>query len=577
VCAMAAAAAGWRLFTQPQPTRREPTRFTIMAPKGVTFSWPRLSPDGRTVAFVGVDSQGIRSIWVRPLSATEPMRLAGTEGVTRPFWSPDGKYLAFFAGSKLKKVAATGGPSQLICDQRFGADGTWSPAGVILFDGRGGDPIFRVSDSGGVPVVAAKADATQKEIGAGWPFFLPDGRHYLFAANGPKGPMTLKVGSLDSTGSRVLMPIESRFEYSSGHIFYVSEQTLMARPFSPESQQFTGDAFPITDRMQTETLGRADFSLSQHGDMAFITDAQQPTARLAWFDRAGRQLSTVGAGGLYREMALSPDETRLAVAIDGTTSSYDVWVIELKRGTTSRLTFDNDVEGWPVWSPDGTQIAYAATAGGLLSQVRRKLASGAAADELVYAGKDAIYVPMDWSRDGSRLLVQMVSSALDNGDVFVAPATKADTLTPLIQTPGPLFEGVARFSPDGRWIAYQSNESGRNEIYVQSFPFSGVKYQVSAAGGEWPQWRGDGKELFFIAPNDNASAVSIRANGNALEFGDAVKLFQVRLNRVGIGAGMRLVVSRDGQRFLLNVPMDDPDTKGAQVVLDWIEGVKGNR
>jgi Tol biopolymer transport system component len=576
VCALAAIAAGWRLFTQPAPTRREPTQFAIFAPKGMTLSWPRLSPDGRTLAFVGLDAEGTRTIWVRPLGAAEAVRLAGTEGVLRPFWSPDSRYLAFFAGTKLKKVLATGGPSQLICEPPFGADGSWSPSGVILFDGRQADPIYRVADSGGVPTVAAKADERQKEVGVGWPFFLPDGRHYLFAANDAQGPKTLKLGRLDSTENTVLMPIESRFEYSSGHIFYVSQQTLIARPFSAESQRFTGDAFPITDRMQTQYLGRADFSLSQRGDMTYITDVQQPLSRLLWFDRSGRELATIAASGLYREMALSPDESRLAVVIEGlqTASSYDVWVMDLKRGVTSRLTFDKEMEGWPVWSPDGNHVAFNKGVDGLLSLVQRKPASGAGAIETVYAGKSNIFAPMDWSPDGSRMLIQSVTLSGDNSDVFVAPATKADTLTPFIQTPAPLFEGLARFSPDGRWIAYQSNESGRAEIYIQSFPAPGTKYQVSTAGGEWPLWRGDGKELFYLGQRDTLHAVAIRVSGAALEIGQPVRLFQRQLNRVGIGAQRRWVVSRDGQRFLLNVPVENPEIAGAQVVLDWIEGLR---
>ena len=576
VCAIIALAAGARLLTRPDPPQLEPTRFSILSPRGVTLAWPRFSPDGRTVAFVGADSQGTTSIWVRPLGSLDVVRLEGTEGVLRPFWSPDSRYLAYFAGGRLKKVLATGGPSQLLCEHPNGADGSWSPAGVILFDGRASDPIYRVSDSGGVPAVAMQADATQKEVGTGWPFFLPDGRHYLFVANGPRGPVTLKVGGLDRQDSAVLMPIESRIEYASGHIFYVSQQTLMARPFSAGTQRFTGDAFPVTDRMQMQNLGRADFSLSPGGHLTFMTDAQQPVSRLLWLDRAGRELSTVGPPGMYRELALAPDDSRLAVVIDGarTGSSYDVWVMDLKRGAMSRLTFGKDMEGWPVWSPDGNHVAYAAGVGGLPPAVHRKLASGAGADETVYGVKDLISVPLDWSPDGRQLLIQSITTSVDNADLLVVPSTASEQATPFIQTPAPFAEGPARFSPDGRWIVYQSTESNRPEIYVQPFPPSGGKWQISTAGGEWPVWRADGREIFYVGPGETLYAVSIDNAGGALAIGEPVKLFQRRLNRIGLGARGRWLVSRDGQRFLLNVPVEEPDVKGVQVILDWANGLR---
>ena len=572
VCGLAAVAALARVQMLPTPDGREPTRFAIPPPKGVVLSWPRISPDGRIVAFVG-ESQGVKSIWIRHLGSLDPVRLPGTEGVQRPFWSPDSTYLAYFADGRLKKIAVSGGSPQLIAEDVGGDDGAWSAAGVILFDGDG-PSIRRVPDSGGVPTVAMTPVESDKEVDVSWPFFLPDGRHYLFLANaGNGGTRRLKVASIDSETSTFLANVESRIEYSVGHVFYVGQQTLMARPFSPNTLSFTGDQFPITDRMQTQGR-RADFSLSRTGDLAFMVDPQEPLSRLIWVDRAGRELANVGARALYRELALSPDGTRLAVSIDSGTkgTDYDIWVIDLKRGAMSRLTFSDGREGWLTWSPDSHALAYLVNRGGSLS-VYRKAASGAGAEELLYADKDKLTVPVDWSPDGKLLSVESLPIGpfgLGNGDLGTISATSSGTATPFIETAKRA--GHGRFSPDGRWIVYASDEARRSEIYVQSFPPGAGKWQISTDGGEWPMWSGDGKEIFYSL-RDTLYAVPVRINGGAVDAAAPVKLFQRALNRAGTGPRGRWVVSRDGQRFLLNVPVDDDD-RAVEVVLDGASGLK---
>src|SRR5476651_1771314 len=364
--ALGAMLANVRLLTQHE-TPRLPTRFAIAPPKDVKIEWPRISPDGRAVAFVGADSTGRRSIWVRPMDSFFAIHLDGTENVMRPFWSPDSRYLAFFANGPLKKVLASGGPTQLLCEFPGGSDGSWGK-GVILFDARATDPIRRVPDSGGVPTVAAKPDAAKQEVGAAWPFFLPDGRHYLFLSNNAEGPVTIKVASLDSGDVTALVDSESRAEYASGHIFYVAQHTLMARPFFPDKTALGGDPFPVTDRIQIQSLGLVDFSTSQTGDLAYATDAQDHRNRLVWFDRAGKELGTVGEPALYRNPALSPDDTRAAVGVAASGAASDnndsIWVVDLKRGVSSRLTFGDGLRAFPVWSPDGARVAYSATGKG---------------------------------------------------------------------------------------------------------------------------------------------------------------------------------------------------------------------
>ncbi|HXG88161.1 MAG TPA: protein kinase [Vicinamibacterales bacterium] len=570
VLGLIAAAAVGRLVTLPRPSPPELTRFSIVSPKGVRLSWPRLSPDGRAVAFVGIDAQGVSSVFVRRLDSLEVVRLAGTEGVLRPFWSPDSRYLAFFAGPQLKKIAAGGGPTQLLGEQQGGADGTWSSAGVILFDGRTADPVRRIADGGGVPAVAVAPDQSRKEAGAAWPFFLPDGKHFLFLANGPGGPMALRLGTLDSSESTFLMDMTSRVEYSAGHIFFVSQQTLMARPFSAESLSFTGDPFPVTDRIQMQELGRANFSLSLTGDLTFMAETQLPISRLVAVDRAGRELGPIGEPAMYRELALSPDESRLAVAILAEKdTAYDVWVVDLKRGTRSRFTFGSFFEGFPMWSRDGQWIAYGAGTAESPLAVFRKPAGGGGAEALVYADKEKITVPLGWSADGSRLLVESLPSSTDTADLLTIASEKSGAPTPVIAAPRPLTESVGRFSPDGKWIAYQSNESGRVEIYVQAYPPTGGKWQISTAGGQWPMWTNGGKEIIYSTTDDTLFAVPVTIAADSLTAGTPARLFQHRLNRVGNGSRHRWVVSGNGQRFFLNVPIEDQDVTGAQVVLNW--------
>ncbi len=572
---VAAASIGRLLTTHDAP--REPTRFSIAPPNGVTLSWPRTSPDGRSVAFVGADPQGKRSIWLRPMGSFDAIRLDGTDGVQRPFWSPDSRYLGFFAGTQLKKIPVSGGPPQLICEFPGGSDGSWGK-GVILFDGRVTDPIRRVADSGGVPVVAVKPDAARKEAGTAWPFFLPDGRHFLFTGNDEKGPATLKLGALDSPEVTVLADAESRVEYSSGHLFYVSQRTLMARPFSPDKLAFTGEPFPVTDRMQVGNLGLVDFSTSQAGDLSYTSAAQEPRSHLVWVDRNGKDLGTVGEPGMYRDLSISPDETRAAVSMGSfggrSVDESNIWVVDLKRGVASRLTFGNELHLFPVWSADNTRVAYAkSTQGGARLLIVQKLASGAGEEQPIGEDKNGVIFPTDWSSDGRQLLVQWLNSGPDNFDILTLPADGHGALAPYLRAPKPIYEINGRFSADARWVAYQSNESGRFDIYVQAFPPSGGKWQISTAGGGAPMWRGDGREIFYQAAGDIFYAVAVRVAGAGMEIGLPEKLFQRRLTHDARERN-RWVVTRDGQRFLMNAPIDDAGSRTIQVVLNWAAGLR---
>ncbi len=336
------------------PAKATPIRFEIPTPEGVSLiDAPKISPDGKILAFNASDSSGRPRIWVRPLSALTAQPLAGTEGATRPFWSPDSRFLGFFAEGKLKKIEISGGPPQKICDYPTGSDGTWSPAGVILFDGRTGDPIQRVSAEGGTPTVAVKADASRKETMVAWPEFLPDGRHFLYEAQGQKAEDHMyRIGSLDSKDTRALAPAQSLVTYAPpGHLLFVRESTLVAQPFDAKAMKTTGEPVPLAEHVGTIATGLARFSASRNGVLAYRTG--DSGSRLLWFDRDGKELSAVGDPGDYTDTMLSPAGDRLAyVTNDARGGKADIWIRDLARGASSRFTFDPAEDVEPLWSPD---------------------------------------------------------------------------------------------------------------------------------------------------------------------------------------------------------------------------------
>jgi Tol biopolymer transport system component len=558
----------------------QPVRFLVTSPPGVVLSFPRLSPDGRTIAFVGTAAARNRvSIWVRPVDSFSVRELEGTDGVLRPFWSPDSRYLAYFANGQLKKVAIAGGPPQLLATQLGGADGSWSSEGVILFDGRQADPIWRVPAGGGAVSVAMKPNAGRKEVGVGWPYFLPDGKHYLFVANDTTGPARLYVGALDKEETTLLGDLTTRFEYAAGHVVYVSQNTLVARPFSTRSLSFTGDPFPVTDRIEVGNLGLVDFSLSQTGDLAYITQAAEQKSRLLWVSRDGHELGTIGEPGVIGDLALAPDATRVAASVRSTTgsrSNTNIWIFDVRRGAGSRLTFGDRRQMAPVWSPDGSRVAFATLAEGGSYQLATKLASGAAAEQPLPEDKEHHVIATDWSRDGSHLLAHVATRSINNLDVVVFDLAHPEKASPVVQSPSPIFESMGRFSPDGRWIAYQSTESNRSEVYVQPYPPTGGRWQASTAGGNTPMWRGDGRELFFAGPDDTIYAVSVDVRAGSLELGAPINLFHRPMVH-GTPQTYRWAADRDGQRFLVNAPVDDLVPQTVQIVLNWASTLRTGR
>ena len=559
VAAIGFAVAWERRAPEPAPVVRFPL---TMPPAVQNLSPPVVSPDGRQIAFAG-DLDGKRLIWIRPLDALEARPLPGTEGVLRPFWSPDSRFVAFMAGGKLKKVDIAGGPPQTLADAQYGADGSWSPEGVILLDGRGTDTLWRIPAAGGVrqPVVFEEGKP-EGMPGTGWPEFLPDGRHFLFTVFDPKSPeMTLNVGQLDSTDVKPLFKTTTRVQYAEpGYLLFVRDRTLVAQKFDAESLTLEGEPVPVGEGLGTDNLGLASFSASRTGVLVFRGGELSGT-QLLWVDRSGKATPLLDAPADYRDVSLSPDGRRLAYDIGVLATAADVWIRDLARGVSSRFTFDAAAEVNPQWSPDGRRIVYSSAASGA-GDLYVKDASGTREAVPLLVSKEEKYVS-DWSPDGRHLLFSSLSSGNTGWDVMALPMDGEAKPFPIVQTR--FAELWATFSPDGKYIAYQSNESGVQEIYVQEFPEASNKWRISTQGGVEPFWRADGRELFYRG-GSQLMAVPVQT-GTTFSAGVPTSLFETRFATVTVRGRYR--PSKDGQRFLVLAPLSRDTEQPAAVVLNW--------
>jgi len=558
VAALALALLGvlaWRGRSAPPPQQ---IRFTIDIPARMTgIDLPRISPDGRTIAFAAQDSTGRTMIWVRPMNSLTANPLAGTDRSGRPFWSPDSRYLGFVADGKLKKVAIAGGPPIVVCDAPTGYDGSWGSQNVILFDGGTSDPIRRASASGGVATTAVAGDST---AGVGWPAFLPDGKHFFYTTLPTAGPPEIMLGMLGSPKGKRLGINGSRVEYSpDGYLLFARERTLLAQRFDLGRQKLAGEPFPVAEDLPVSGSGQANFTVSANGVLVYRATGTI-ISRLVWVDRTGHESAPVVAPGDYRAPSLSPDGSRIAIRRrepDGT--NVDIWVIEPSRGTTTRFTFDPGSDTAPLWSPDGSQIVWN-SARNTEDGVWIKSANGLGQDQLLVKGPFA--TPTSWSHDGKWLLYQAVDPR-SGVDMWVMPMTGERKPQVVLQTQ--FNEGRARFSPDGRWIAYQSDESGRFEVYVVSFQGSAGKWQISTDGGGDPAWSADGRELFYLSRDQKLMSVPVTP-GATFGVGTPQALFSIAPEN---GTRRNVYeVTPDGKRFLFVLPSGDAGTPITAVV-NW--------
>jgi Tol biopolymer transport system component/predicted Ser/Thr protein kinase len=566
------------------PAAVDPTRLTITIPREAVVSEssfmgvPVVSPDGRRVAFVASGPNG-GALWVRALDQLAPQMLPDSGSNEVPFWSPDGRRLGFFGGGKLKTVSLAGGATQVVCDAPQGSNrgGAWNREGLILFGGANG--LFVVSASGGTPRALRTPDRSNGETALRFPSFLPDGRHFLYLASPSH---TLWLGSLDDNRTVSVLRSDSHVQYvPPGYLLYVHQGTLLAHPFDVRRGTLSGDAVPIIEQVNADPItGTASFSASDTGVITYRTGTANTLTQLTWVDRAGRPLGLVGAPGAYRNPNLSPDGTHVALEITNAQSNLqDIGVMDVASGTLARRTFDRHNHIYPVWSPDGSRLVFGVDREpGSEFAVYVRPSDGTGTEERLLAAPGSA-VPFSWSADGHFLVYRTYPTG---GGLRLGILPLDRDRTPYIYETS-LAESAARLqtqaqiSPNNKWIAYISDESsGQQNVFVQSFPNAGSKYQVSQSGGIQPRWRRDGRELFYYALDGQLMVVPITGD-TALAFGAAVPLFRPRLPYGPIATPFvqpQYDIARDGQRLLLNVVVGQDDTPSMTVLQNWTAALK---
>jgi Tol biopolymer transport system component len=520
-----------------------------------------LSPDGRYIVFSAAGADGFR-LYLRPLDSVSSQELPGTQGATFPFWSPDSRSIAFFTEEKLKRIDVGGAAPVTICDSSLGRGGSWGPDGTIVAALSYNAGLSRVAASGGTPAPITQVDNV-KYTSHRWPWILPDGKHFLYIAvnhTTPASPDTaVFFASLDGKENRLLFHTLSSAIYASGQILFMRENALLAQTFDPGSGKLTGDPATLREGVQYDlALWRANLSASENGMLAFASGAPGGTEVLAWFDRSGKQLGTVGEQASFQELALSPDDKKVAVD-DSNSIVAGIWIYELgSNKPKARLSFNTGVNRTPVWSPDGRQVAFASHQ---QAEISIKAIAGGTPEETVLTSPSAGIAGVgDWSRDG-RYLLFGEDRLLRVLPLFGDRKPYAYTTTPVMTT-----QAVgAVFSPDGRWVAYTSSDSMRPpEVFVSPFPWTGAKWQVSSGLGTQPLWRGDGKEIFYYDLSDIVAA-EVDGSGATFQVGNSKHLFHVSLH--GLNA-REYGVTRDGQRFLAIVPREG-SSQSLTLVQNW--------
>ncbi len=512
--------------------------------------------------------EGRRSLWLRPLGSLTAQPLPGTEGVLGfPFWSPDSRSLGFAAGSELRKLDLAGGAPQTLC--KLPADvgsifgGTWNSDGVILFSDIAG--IYRVPATGGEPSLALRSDQPSLYR---WPVFLPTGRHFLCLKTPTQGAAEIHLATLDRQETTRLLAADSQARYANGHLFFARARALLAAPFDAGSLQLTGEPFVTADNAGVAGNTRGYFSVSDNGSLVYDPNALTDNQQLTWLDRAGKPLGTVGPAGEYEHIKLAPDWKRVAMTRrDPQTRNWDIYVIDIARGVGSRLTFDPGDDRAPAWSPDGSRIAWGAKRDGAF-QIYQKLASGVGQEELLLKA-DVSIAPTSWSADGRFLLYTQVDPKMRQ-DLWVLPL--AGDRQPAVFWRTLFVEINGRFSPDGRWVAYTSDDQGRNEVYVQTFPASGGKWPISTNGGSQPLWRSDGKELYYLSADGNLMAVEVKP-GSSFEATAPRALFDLAPVRAFSGTSSYAVTAA-GDRFLFVTAREEAASLQFTVVTNWTAEVK---
>jgi serine/threonine protein kinase/Tol biopolymer transport system component len=525
-----------------------------------------LSPDGRVLAMVAYWDQANKNmIWIQAVGGRAATTLPGTEDALHPFWSPDGRSIGFFSQGKLKTVEVNSGRSaQVLCDAPHGRGGAWNRDGVILFSPEGYGALYKVSSGGDTPTQVTKVDASRSEWSHRWPVFLPDGRHFLYLAanfSGHPEKNEIFVGTLDSAERWPVVSASSNAAYADpGYLLYVRDNALVAQKFDLGAKTLVGEPHTVSDTVQyLPIIDLGIFDVAGTGVLVAQTGTGAAKSQMMWFDRNGKPVGTVGPPGLAGNVNLSPDGQRVAVDQTDTDGRHvNIWIYGL-GSEASRLTFSLAADQLPIWSPDGRVITFGSNQKLHFVLYQKNSDGSGSPREFADLGIEELG-PWNWSHDGKYLLV------LRNADLWYLALPDRQP-KPFVQSSGSVRNG--QFSPDGKWVAYSSNESGNWEVYVSPFPNGASKWQVSRAGGEEPRWRRDGKELFYLSAEGKMMAVAVKTGTN-FEAGSPVTLFQTRTRQpVSFMDAFSYDVTGDGQKFLINTRVDERNAAPLSVVLNW--------
>jgi eukaryotic-like serine/threonine-protein kinase len=531
---------------------------------GDSGGMPVLSPQGEKIAFVAHSAED-KSLWIRSLAADAAQRLDGTQGAMHPFWSPDGQIIGFFSNGKLRKIAATGGPVSVLADAASPRGGTWGANDTIVFAPDFQSALAKVSAQSGSATPATVLEK-QKHTTHRWPWFLPDGKHFIFLATSHTGGDLKQNGiyfaSVDSTEMRFVVSTDAAAQYASGYLLYRSNTALVAQPFDPESGELSGSPVPLINNVRFDSgVWRDIFAVSQNGRILYQAgDAAVAGTRLVWFDRNGKELGAVNDRAYTTiDLRLSPDGKRVAYV-----TGNGIWTIDLERKTSTRITFDQQTAFQPSWSPDGKSVIFVAnqTQGGGNVEIRSKASDGSGPEKILVPANN--YHFPGWSPDG-KYLTYLWGEGETMVSLWIVPLTGDAKPIAIVRPPSQQSNLASyRISPDSKWVAYVSDESGQGELYITSFPEGKGKWRVSANGGAYPAWSGNGRELFYKNFNDEFFACAVTPKGAEMEVGTPEHLFHAANPAIGVPFD----VSPDGQRFLMNLAEEEVSAP-LKFVSDW--------
>jgi Tol biopolymer transport system component len=547
---------------------------SILPPAKATFAFlgpngpAALSPDGRSIAFLA-RQEGVQRLWVRPLNDFVARPLAGTEDAYSVFWSPDSRNLGFVAQGKLKRVAAAGGPALDLCDVEQIRGGSWGSRDVIIF-GRYPGEIYRVPASGGTPQKVTSFDPSRHDTTHRWPYFLPDGNHFIYMASvfgSSNADNVFFLGSLDGGVNRILFHGSSNPAYGDGHLVYAVDKTLMARPLDANKQEFTGDAMPLAESVQYDPIfSAAVFSVSQTGLLLYQTGNAASERTMSLLSADGKPMGIAGEGGMYYPR-FSPDGKRLAYTlIDTGNGKADIWTMDIASGSRTRLTIDPARSMRPAWSRDGTELAYYSTRSGKPA-VYVRAANGMGMEQKLWEGGAALAVT-DWTPDSKSLVLEDRSADTGRTRLLLLPLD-GKSPSPLLELPNASLYN-AQISGDGQWMAYQSDESGKGEIYISPYPKPVGRLQISTAGGRDPHWRRDGKALYYVAPDGKLTEAGLKEVHGTLQVVSLRSLWQMKFSSFNDSFD----VSPDATRFVVDTLSTDETPAPLSLVLNWTAELK---